>query len=797
VDTPNAERASDEVTEALGYWAPVLEEANVVPPVPLGERPALFGKLEAKLPARLRPAFHSREFKNLSKPVLDGPPPAVPGTPAATKPTLVPQLQQQPQQQPKRGLTPGEQKEIVEQLLLKVKKRGIQLADAGREVLVSIFGEIRADAPHLKAVCDLLEPKYLAQAEAKAKAKAAAAPNPGPPAASPPSVAPEPTQPPAASPPDTAQTADEAKLLRAVQEHGWQVVLLAPRSKAPVGKNWQVTQDAHVITDHLKSGGNVGVVCGPESGVMVLDFDDLGAAREMIEHISPLPLMVETGSGKWHVYVRHETGMPAKIIWNGKTIGEVQRGPNQQVVCPPSTHPVTGRAYTWVGDPAGDLRALPGEWRLYLDKPQRQGQAADQGVVARALKQPGAKRRTQGVKFRCPACASEGHDKSMDNAILFFEGGYGCARAQGTEAEAEHRKAIGEALGAGRGQARQLVVTLASEYKPRAAEWLWKDRIPLGMLSLLGGREGTGKSTLIYERAARVTRGDLDGPVKPRNVIVVATEDSWAHTITPRLIAAGADLDRVMNVKVVVKDLGTYELSLPDDISALQQLVAKSDVALVILDPVISRLSRRIDTHLDAEVKLGLEPLAKMADEARVAIVGLIHVNKSDSKDPLTMIMASRAFVATARAVLFVNRDPEGGSKRILGQPKNNVGPDDNTGLLSLTFDIKPVTLEGYKDPVTGEPINTTRVVWTGTTTRTTRDIIVQAAKGVTKRSKAVDWLAKFLGTRTVPIAEVIKAGVKAGFDEDGRLLRDAAEELGVKRERSGFPATGTWSLEL
>ena len=78
----------------------------------------------------------------------------------------------------------------------------------------------------------------------------------------------------------------------------------------------------------------------------------------------------------------------------------------------------------------------------------------------------------------------------------------------------------------------------------RAVRWLWEDKIPLGEITLLAGREGLGKSTIAYTLAAWITQGTMKGWFKgePRDVIVIATEDSWEHTITPRLMAAGADL---------------------------------------------------------------------------------------------------------------------------------------------------------------------------------------------------------------------------------------------------------------
>ena len=113
-------------------------------------------------------------------------------------------------------------------------------------------------------------------------------------------------------------------------------------------------------------------------------------------------------------------------------------------------------------------------------------------------------------------------------------------------------------------------------------------------------------------------------------MIIAATEDSWAHTIVPRLMAAGADLDRVFRIDVV-EDGAETGLSLPRDVAQLTEVISEADASLVILDPLLSRLDSALDSHKDAEVRQALEPLVKVADVANVTVLGLIHVNKGAS----------------------------------------------------------------------------------------------------------------------------------------------------------------------
>ena len=75
----------------------------------------------------------------------------------------------------------------------------------------------------------------------------------------------------------------------------------------------------------------------------------------------------------------------------------------------------------------------------------------------------------------------------------------------------------------------------------------------------------------------------------------------------PSLISAGADLDRVYRVEVIADDVHT-ELTLPRDLVKMHNIAREVDALLLILDPLLSRLGDRLDTHKDADVR-ALEPL--------------------------------------------------------------------------------------------------------------------------------------------------------------------------------------------
>jgi AAA domain-containing protein/DnaB helicase-like protein len=292
----------------------------------------------------------------------------------------------------------------------------------------------------------------------------------------------------------------------------------------------------------------------------------------------------------------------------------------------------------------------------------------------------------------------------------------------------------------------------------RTTRWTWDRRAPAGAITLLAGREGIGKSTAMSWLTARLTRGELPGQHRgaPRGVAIVATEDAYAEVITPRMIAAGADLTRVWRVDVADE---LASISVPADLPGLAHLCAAHDIALVGIDPLMSVIHASLDTHKDREVRQALDPLARFAQNADVAVVGLIHTNKSPTTDPLNSLMGSRAFSASARSVLYAVVDPtaEREDRYLLGHPKSNNGPKQAT----LTYHLIEAKVEAV-DP-DGQPVTatTSRLIFDGEDERSIRDVLeaghTPRERPTSEEGQAIlDWIED--QGRMVATAEIIAA---------------------------------------
>lgn len=336
---------------------------------------------------------------------------------------------------------------------------------------------------------------------------------------------------------------------------------------------------------------------------------------------------------------------------------------------------------------------------------------------------------------------------------------------------------------------REIITQRASEIRPRAIRWLWDEWIPLGENCIMSGREDTGKSTALLEIAARITRGELEGEFlnQPHDVLIVTMEDSWSGTIVPRFMAAGADLDRVHRVSAKVANVGEVGILLPDDVSSLEEKIVEHSAALVIIDPLISRLSKKIDSHKDAEVRQGLEPLIGVSHRTGCTFIGIVHHNKSGTTDPLTAIMGSRAFPATVRAVMSVLVED---GNHYLCLDKHNLGPAKE----SLTFQMSATVVGKEED---GREITAVRIEWTGKVKESGREILERRAQGnraPTAIDKASDWLfSRLEGKGVVPSKEIKAEALKAGHSD--RTIKRAVKEMDIRVSGGGKAGT-TWKLD-
>src|SRR5437870_5718746 len=185
--------------------------------------------------------------------------------------------------------------------------------------------------------------------------------------------------------------------------------------------------------------------------------------------------------------------------------------------------------------------------------------------------------------------------------------------------------------------------------------WLWADKIPLGLITLLVGDSELGKSNITCDIAARVTTGKVwpDGAPAfgPRNVVIFAAEDPAEEVLLPRIEVSGGDISRVFYHPM---EADSFFFDNPKHMAELKRLVSLYDPALIIIDPLDDYLSRSMDTGSNQSVRLGLKELKRLGRRRQVSIVPIMHLNKDDDKAALNRILGSVAFRDLARSALAV-----------------------------------------------------------------------------------------------------------------------------------------------
>ena len=157
------------------------------------------------------------------------------------------------------------------------------------------------------------------------------------------------------------------------------------------------------------------------------------------------------------------------------------------------------------------------------------------------------------------------------------------------------RRAIADPPSAAR---KQIELLPMSSLTPKAITWLWEEYLPSGMLTLLCGAGGTGKSTIAFHLASVVTTGgtwpDKTRCAQPGNVLIWSSEDDVERTILPRLLAAGADLTRISPVRCKPDNEGNpIPFDPATDMPSLREAVRSvpGGVSLMILDPIVSAIT--------------------------------------------------------------------------------------------------------------------------------------------------------------------------------------------------------------
>lgn len=227
------------------------------------------------------------------------------------------------------------------------------------------------------------------------------------------------------------------------------------------------------------------------------------------------------------------------------------------------------------------------------------------------------------------------------------------------------------------------VIKFFSEIEAKSVEWLWYPYIPFGKITIMQGDPGEGKTTLVLNIAAMLSRGEklptelvYEYSFDTVTTVYQTAEDGLADTIKPRLTAANADCSKICTI---IEDGNSLDFC--DE--RLEKTLSETGAKLLIMDPIQAYIGEDVDMHRANEIRPVMSRLEILAENYCCAVVLIGHMNKS-SKKAKYKGLGSIDITAAARSVLFVGRIDNDPFRRCMIPIKSNLAPEGRAVLFSV-----------------------------------------------------------------------------------------------------------------
>ena len=342
---------------------------------------------------------------------------------------------------------------------------------------------------------------------------------------------------------------------------------------------------------------------------------------------------------------------------------------------------------------------------------------------------------------------------------------------------------------------RRLSLVKASSIKIKHISWLWDNKILANKPNVLFGEPGLGKGFIGTDFVARMTTGAdfYDGPNnnEPCSAMMACDEDDWAETIKPRLMVAGADIDRVYSLKVEHGEANSVEeglLALDEDLPRMAKLLEENpDIRIILIDPLATYVGK-LDSNKDKEMRPIYTAMAKFAEKYKVCFVLIAHPNKNEEANAINRLSGAKALTSVFRNTWLVEKDPEDKSARIMASVKGNLASEgDKKGLRFHVVNVEDTGLVAED----GETIkNIGRLVWTGETDKDADELLQDARGGGAKFKEkqeeinTLELLRDFLKDGARPAVEFYDQAALLNLSE--RATRKAKARLKLKNRKIG-----------
>lgn len=310
----------------------------------------------------------------------------------------------------------------------------------------------------------------------------------------------------------------------------------------------------------------------------------------------------------------------------------------------------------------------------------------------------------------------------------------------------------------------------------KSVQWLWPGKMPKGKVSIIAGEPDSGKSFLTLDLAARISNGQTwpDGqPCEPGKVLLMTAEDDLSDTVVPRLIGMKADRSKIKaleSVSVYNPETGEKEEKSPTiiDLPTIENEIARIAPDLFVIDPVNAYLPG-LDTHRDAELRAKVfSPLKQLAEKHNLAVVCVMHLNKSNSQTAKNRVSGSIAYVAASRATWLVANDQDNPERKLFIPVKFNIGKKPEGLAYSIQEYEGNLLLDWETEPIEE---SADEVLQPETTHSSERDV-------------AKEFLESTLSDGAKPAKEILEEAKSFNLSE--RTVYRAKKNLNIKSEKKG-----------
>lgn len=314
----------------------------------------------------------------------------------------------------------------------------------------------------------------------------------------------------------------------------------------------------------------------------------------------------------------------------------------------------------------------------------------------------------------------------------------------------------------------EIVKRKFSQIERRPIQWLWKPYMAAGMITLLSGDPGIGKSFVALDRAAEVTRNG-------GFVLYLSIENPPEEVLAPRFEALKGNPEMIELIEGIEYggegDKQVRGITLRDLKILEKEIQCHENVQLIVIDPVQSYLGEKVDAHRSNETRPVLDGLTALCRRHGVAPLILRHCSKASTGKVLYRGLGSIDFTAAARSELIVG---EQNGRMAMAHLKTNLSKRGPT----LGYEI--VESDGVMLYETG------LFRWTGECDLKPEDLVDEEVIDEEQKSaleEAEAFLKELLASGPLDNKQVVSIGKDAGIAE--RTLKRAKARLKIKAVRS------------